>query len=298
MRMVHIRRDWILAGGIGMVLLSLAAAGPRAAGQNVLLGKEKDILFDNTRYARGQNVVPVFEGWVRNPDKTVTMVFGYFNRNWEEELIIPIGPNNNITPGGPDRQQPTYFLPRRNRNIVLVKMPKDYTKGDVIWTLTVNGKIEKAYGSLIREEEITEQAVRTGGSINVDSDDSDNAAEAETVFPPSIKIASVPPTAATETITLHAIVSDNPTPPKERIFANRSPGLRMSWMQLRGPAKARIRTVTTQLAPESGATRVVNGSATATVTVNEPGTYVLRGIVTNRAGVADTADVTVTVNAR
>ena len=36
------------------------------------------------RFDRGQNVVPVFEGWEENPDGTFTMVFGYLNRNYEE----------------------------------------------------------------------------------------------------------------------------------------------------------------------------------------------------------------------
>ena len=65
------------------------------------------------QYARGQNVAPVFEGWERNPDGTFSMVFGYLNRNYKEELVIPPGPDNNVEPGGPDQGQPTFFAPRR-----------------------------------------------------------------------------------------------------------------------------------------------------------------------------------------
>jgi hypothetical protein len=42
------------------------------------------------------------------------MFFGYMNSNWEEELDVPIGPDNHIDPGGPDQEQPTHFYPRRN----------------------------------------------------------------------------------------------------------------------------------------------------------------------------------------
>src|SRR6202035_3497769 len=49
------------------------------------------------QYARGQNVAPVFEGWEHNPDGTYSMVFGYLNRNFEEEVDIPLGPGNTIT---------------------------------------------------------------------------------------------------------------------------------------------------------------------------------------------------------
>ncbi|HEY6372714.1 MAG TPA: hypothetical protein VIX37_19200, partial [Candidatus Sulfotelmatobacter sp.] len=56
------------------------------------------------RMARGQDVTPAFEGWIANPDGTFTLYFGYMNRNYEEELDIPIGPNNNIcfAPDGVD----------------------------------------------------------------------------------------------------------------------------------------------------------------------------------------------------
>src|SRR5579862_2041329 len=66
-----------------------------------------------TQFSSGQDVVPVYEGWLRNKDGTFTFVFGYFNRNWKEELPIPAGPDNKLEPGEMDRGQPTYFLPRR-----------------------------------------------------------------------------------------------------------------------------------------------------------------------------------------
>ena len=72
------------------------------------------------RYARGQNVAPAFEGWERNPDGTINMVFGYLNRNYEEEVDIPIGPNNRVDLGGDDRGQPTHFYPRRQRFVFKV----------------------------------------------------------------------------------------------------------------------------------------------------------------------------------
>ena len=76
------------------------------------------------------------------------MVFGYFNRNWEEQPVIPIGPNNSIEPGGPDQGQPTLFFPRRNKFVFRVRVPKDFGNKEVVWTLTVHGKTERAYGTL------------------------------------------------------------------------------------------------------------------------------------------------------
>ena len=45
-------------------------------------------------HAIGQSVSPSFEGWYANPDGTRSLVFGYFNRNYEERLDIPVGPSN------------------------------------------------------------------------------------------------------------------------------------------------------------------------------------------------------------
>src|SRR5919204_4954367 len=89
-----------------------------------------------TRFDSGQNVVPVYEGWIKNPDGTFDLVFGYFNRNYKEELAIPTGPNNTVEPGGPDRGQPTYFLPRRRARLFRVRVPPDWGDQVLTWTIT------------------------------------------------------------------------------------------------------------------------------------------------------------------
>ena len=99
-------------------------------------------------YSRGQNVSPAYEGWERNADGSVDMVFGYMNSNWEEEFDLPAGPENNIQPGGPDQGQPTHFFPRRNRFVFRVRVPKDFGEKELVWTLTTHGKTIKAYGTL------------------------------------------------------------------------------------------------------------------------------------------------------
>jgi hypothetical protein len=103
---------------------------------------------DAQTYSSGQNASPAFEGWERNADGSFDFVFGYMNRNWEEELNVPVGPDNAVEPGGPDRGQPTRFLPRRNRFAFRVTVPKDWGDKELIWTLTTKGKTEKAYATL------------------------------------------------------------------------------------------------------------------------------------------------------
>jgi hypothetical protein len=97
---------------------------------------------------RGLTIAPAYEGWEENPDGSFNLVFGYFNRNWDEWIDVPIGPANNIEPGGPDQGQPTHFLPRRNQFVFKVRVPKDFGNRELVWTLTSHGKTEKAYATL------------------------------------------------------------------------------------------------------------------------------------------------------
>src|SRR5262245_22716365 len=100
-------------------------------------------------YTKGQNVSPAYEGWEEDADGSKYFLFGYMNRNWEEEVNVPVGVDNSFSPGAADQGQPTHFLPRRNRFVFRVAVPKTFTeKDEMIWTLTTYGKTEKAYASL------------------------------------------------------------------------------------------------------------------------------------------------------
>src|SRR5262245_23421723 len=136
-----------------------------------------------TKFASGQNVVPYFEGWIRNADGSFDMVFGYFNRNWEQQLSIPVGPDNIVEPGGPDRGQPTFFLPRRQGWVYRVRVPSNFGKQVLTWTIKANGKTEKAFGELMPVEEITERIIMTRGNLNRGEEDPNQ--------PPVVTIAAV-----------------------------------------------------------------------------------------------------------
>jgi hypothetical protein len=121
-------------------------------------------------YSKGQNVAPAYEGWEQAPDGTKYFVFGYMNRNWEEEIDVPIGPDNGFSLGSDrgvgapgvifDQGQPTHFLPRRNRFVFKVRVPASFTeKDELIWTLTSHGKTEKAFATL-RPDYILDDVVK------------------------------------------------------------------------------------------------------------------------------------------
>jgi hypothetical protein len=255
-------------------------------------------------FDRGQDVAPTFDGWVRNPDGTFTLYFGYLNRNAAEELYIPIGPDNTIEPGG-DRGQPTYFYPagshepaglsdrdvtgRRRWWVFKVDVPKTWTEKDrMVWTLKSRGKTNRAAGWLQPEYEVNADFIR------------DNAADGhlfgrgdfdEENRPPTLSITgggtvSMP---GPSMVTLSAI--DDGRPKVAAPAAGRRPAnaLRVRWVTYRGPARVTF-DPETQGSPEATAAKF---STKAIFSV--PGTYRLRAIASDGI-LFSTHDVDVTVN--
>jgi hypothetical protein len=91
---------------------------------------------------RGASITPAYEGWFTNPDGSFSLLLGYFNRNSREAIDIPVGPNNKIEPGPIDQGQPTYFESGRQWGVFVVKVPKDFGKKTVTWTITANGETQ------------------------------------------------------------------------------------------------------------------------------------------------------------
>jgi hypothetical protein len=135
-------------------------------------------------YSTGQSISPAYEGWNYAPDGTIVMYFGYMNSNWLQEFDVPTGPENSIDPGGPDQGQPTHFYPRRSPFLFTVKVPKDIGNKELTWTLTTNGKTEKAYASLKSDYQIDNQVISTevGGDFGSLRD------ELRTNIPPELRV--------------------------------------------------------------------------------------------------------------
>jgi hypothetical protein len=87
----------------------------------------------------GQAIFPAFEGWGPHSDGSTVFLLGYYNRNMDGSIDIPVGPNNRIEPGGPDYGQPTHFEPSRHHGVFAIRVPKDLGNKRLTWTITVNG---------------------------------------------------------------------------------------------------------------------------------------------------------------
>ncbi len=253
------------------------------------------------RSARGQNVAPAFEGWERNPDGTFNMVFGYLNRNYEEQVDIPIGPNNSVDLGGDDRGQPTHFYPRRQRFVFKVAVPKDWDKNrKVAWTLTSHGRTDVAKGWLQPEWELNQgvYSENNGGGVLEEGNQAPvvEGSRAQTITLPSpltLKVSAIddglpkpPRRTPNAAIATAAAAPANPDPNNRR---RSTQGLRIRWIQYRGPGKV---TFDPDNAPAVYGKPV---DLTTKVSFSAPGTYLLRAIASD-GQLESIHEVTVTVN--
>jgi len=170
-------------------------------------------------YTKGQNIAPAYEGWEQDPDGSKWFVFGYMNRNWVEEIDLSPGPENSILPGGPDQGQPTHFLPRRNRFVFRVAVPKNFGDNDeLIWTLTAHGVTEKAWATL-RPDYLLDNVVKASetGALGAGT----SSPEVRANIPPTVTVEGSKALTAKvgQPLTLTAIVKDDGIP-KSRGSAN------------------------------------------------------------------------------
>jgi hypothetical protein len=101
--------------------------------------------FPGVPYNRGQDVSPTFDGWEKNPDGSFSMWFGYYNRNNDEFLDIPVGADNTFDLGNGDQGQPTHFYPGRRWWVFKVVVPKDWPKDKrLVWTLKNRGRTNQS----------------------------------------------------------------------------------------------------------------------------------------------------------
>jgi hypothetical protein len=288
---------------LAAVAFLVVISGPRSATQ--------------VRYASNQNVVPVFEGWERNPDGSFNMVFGYMNRNYEEELDVPVGPDNQLEPGVPDQGQPTHFYARRQQFVFKVTVPKDWGKKDLIWTLNVHGKTEKAFATLLPFWELGSFVYQENRGGPGDITDKPEPNEA-----PTIRISGSTRLSASvgESIQIAAQVSDDGHPIRRSSVRRDSDGAVITGTGTQGPGATGVRRenpltqAVVRLDPGVGLgvswvvyrgsadavtfqprrLAVKDGSATTHITFTRPGTYTLRAYADDGVLVTP-ADVVVTV---
>ena len=265
--------------GLFTVLLFLGAAGLHA-----------QFTFPGARYNRGQDVSPTFDGWEHNPDGTFRLYFGYYNRNAEEEIDVPIGAENTFDLGTGDQGQPTHFYTGRRWFVFSVVVAKDWPPDKrLVWTLTSKGRTDVSKGwlqpewevdkLLISKNAISDPFLRTSNS----NPTPDNQAPAVTGSP--AQSVTLP---ATANLTATATDDGLPKPgPGDR--GGRVQGVQIRWILYRGPARVEF---------DPDVSPAVYGkplTSQTKVTFRAPGSYRIRAIATDGA-MFSTFDVDVKVN--
>lgn len=274
--------------GAGLIGLALAAAPIADAQPNPY----------NLKYRTGQTVQPIFEGWSRKADGGFTMHFGYFNRNFVEEVHVPVGPDNHFdNPDLTDAGQPTFFYPRANRRVFSIDVPSDFGDRRLVWNLTTQGETLRAIGWL---EPTWETAARSAGGRRLSPEAARNTAPeigvdvpaAVTLQAGATLVARVtddglpvvreidpdrPRRGSNDPPTLQRGPDDIepphnvPSVPNRRGSGVQQPrvrGLRVSWIVWRGPAGVSFEPAAT--------VAVEDGQASVTAAFTVPGDYVLR----------------------
>lgn len=253
------------------------------AGSALLLGQT----LPEPRRQFGASVTGAFEGWYENGDATRGFLVGYYNRNTQEELDIPIGPDNRIEPGGPDMGQPTHFLPARQFGMFAIPVPKGFTPGDKLtWTIFANGKTTSIPLRLHQDYLISpfsEISVNnTPPVVKFEENGVALQGPVATMANAEVRTASLSePLALTIWATDDMKYTSNTSAP----MTTPRPPVTLVWTKYRGPGVVtfdKARPVVEKAAATGNA--AFSGKATTKVKFSEPGEYVLHVTVNDYSG--------------
>jgi hypothetical protein len=274
------------------LLVACAVAGtvPVRAGQQGLGQLPSQLPLAGSIRERGSSVTGAFEGWYHDKDGSISLLVGYFNRNTKQQLDIPIGPNNRIEPGGPDRGQPTHFLTGRQWGVFSIKVPYDFGTKKLTWTVVSNGQTNVVTMHL-RSEWIVEP-FEDAASKNTPPVLKFQPNGATFTGPPE-GIAATYSVTMPEAVTLPIWVTDEgpkinvpEVPPQARGRARSGSGppiqppapLAITWSKYRGPGTVTFENVKPPIDKADG------GKASTTATFSEPGEYILRLQANDQSG--------------
>jgi hypothetical protein len=228
----------------------------------------------------GDLVGPFFDGFYDNGDGTVTFSFGFLNRNTEEIVDIPLGPNNFIEPAQFDGVQPTHFpvydrgglVGKRERGAFAVTVPANMAGTEVVWTLTHAGRTYSVPGRATSIAYDMSTGPAAFGSL-----------------PPAVRFHSEGPESTNrEGITAARVQARVGTPVELSVMVQdrgeREPysaeldgrvnfPVNATWVLHQGPEGARVRFSAETQKVDSGSAW---GTATTQATFTVPGDYVIR----------------------
>ncbi len=227
----------------------------------------------------GQTVSPVYEGWYKNPDGTFTLSFGYFNRNNSEVVEIPIGPDNFISPGDRNQGQPTQFNPRRHWGVFGVKVPADFGKKEVLWTLKFRGA-SYAIPGMLHENWQIDALEGEAGSNNTPPVVKFGEKGAEGRGPFGVTAGPLTATAG-QPLAISVWASDDGRSPAAAAARGRgaAPQVQLAWFKHQGPGAVTF-------TPATGRAAAAGEQVTTQATFSAAGNYIVRVRANDSSGVS------------
>ena len=238
-------------------------------------------LLTGPRHDSGQSVTGAFEGWFQNQDGSFSLLFGYYNRNLTQELDIPVGADNRMEPGGPDRGQPTHFVPRRQWGIFAVTVPKDFGSKQLTWTLTANAITTVVPGTLNPLFELAPFRDANGNTPPFIGFSAEGPfVQGTKGYSTSLTTVLPNPVDLVLWVADDASVVLGATAPK-------SPAVSITWSKFRGPGSvtfASDKPIVEKADFKGPPNTKFQGKAATTATFSEPGEYVLRAQANDWSG--------------
>ena len=269
-------------------LAIFCAAGALVAGSARVFGQTEPTAIPQPRKQFGASVTGAFEGWFpsESDKNSRTFLIGYFNRNTQEELDIPIGPDNRIEPGGPDMGQPTHFLPGRRHGMFAIPVPKNFTPQDkYTWTLFANGQYTTIPLRVQPDYVISPfSEIAVGNTPPVIRFEPDGTPVqgpiAMLAHAPLRKASLSKPLALTLWITDDMKYTSGAGAPRA---ADRPP-VTLLWSKYRGPGAVKFDKANPRAEGAASEAQGFSGKATTNVTFTEAGDYVLHVTVNDYSG--------------
>jgi hypothetical protein len=272
-------------------LAALALLAYTLSGQSV----NTDALPADSGYARagGQNIQPFYEGWQKTPSGQLVMWFGYLNRNFDEQVDVPVGPNNRFDLRA-DMGQPTHFYTRRHLFVFKVDVPDNWPADKkLVWNVNVLGHASSASGWLQPEWEVDEGVMMMNIGPGGAPPDPPNS-------PPTVTVKGDTTVGVGNVLKLTASATDDGIPKARKrapvaksaeapapmpLPAAAAPrpraqlGLRVSWILYRGPdSGGNVSFDQEETRPAVGAT---SAELATGATFSAPGVYWLRAVASD-----------------
>ncbi len=241
---------------------------------------------------QGLPVIPFMEGWYDNEDGSVTVSFGYHNRN-KEKIVVPRGDANHVSPASLSGMQPEVYLPGRHHGVFAVTIPAAMDGETIWWHLSSAGQELKVPGERGSTAYQLDRNPRPQGSVQPLIW---FAGESKGSGPEGVIAANTLTTSVGEAVTIEIMTDDPSIRDRSDPRFTKPLDTRVSWYKHQGPGAVTFTALDAMPFVENSGMPVLGlipspqhavmvpagkGPASVRATFSEPGEYLIRARLDN-----------------